>query len=615
MMFKIGLVLSGGGGKGAYQIGVWKALKEFNIDRYVKFVSGTSVGALNATLFTNGDYQKAEDLWLNLKKEDVLSLDIFESIVGKYSKKVLNLKQIFHNRGLFSRDKLEEIIQKNIDFEKVSNSEIKTFVGCADVTNINKYERVMLALRGFLLDKPVGNIKYFNLQKNSHQISKILLSSSAIPGVFPTEEINGRIYYDGGINENMPIRPIAEEDVDVIIAVSLDNSPFFEKYREMFPTKKLYHIVPVENIGGFIDGTLNFNGENATKLLERGYNDTKKVLQQLYEFMLSEMKFIKNSEIILKQHDSFKELITQNEILRSMTENINNIQLTEMNSLEFLLEFKNNKDILKIENNQTLKDITSEINLNIEAGEKAIIDENIDKIIDKMKDNSKELLEFAFDGIISLASTEGRIKAKHEQKFWSRIFGDFTDKNQKGQAEIDMNFSSSIYANQKMIQRLSERSALTIDAMIGLGNKINFSMLHINKLYGKSAEQYQALKHLYKLTGQAVNELNKKIDSNTKAISEIKKKHELHDWLFSIKDIYNRMNTIEKINTIVMKYYSLTAGNWDNNYVHIFRSALMTIGVDDNSNISIYEHLKYIESSKNKVFGNPDGSFGKSIRL
>lgn len=41
---KLGLVLSGGGGKGAYQIGVWEAMREYGFDRQVQAVAGTSVG-------------------------------------------------------------------------------------------------------------------------------------------------------------------------------------------------------------------------------------------------------------------------------------------------------------------------------------------------------------------------------------------------------------------------------------------------------------------------------------------------------------------------------------------------------------------------------------------
>ncbi|MDM8126719.1 patatin-like phospholipase family protein [Mediterraneibacter glycyrrhizinilyticus] len=69
----IGLVFAGGGGKGAYEIGVWKYLHEIGLDQYVRSVSGTSVGALNAALFVGSSYEIAEDLWLNIEPEKILS--------------------------------------------------------------------------------------------------------------------------------------------------------------------------------------------------------------------------------------------------------------------------------------------------------------------------------------------------------------------------------------------------------------------------------------------------------------------------------------------------------------------------------------------------------------
>ncbi|MCR4646634.1 MAG: patatin-like phospholipase family protein [Oscillospiraceae bacterium] len=60
---KLGLVLDGGGAKGAYQIGVWKAMREFGLDRQVTAIAGTSVGGLNAVLFAQGDFELAYHIW------------------------------------------------------------------------------------------------------------------------------------------------------------------------------------------------------------------------------------------------------------------------------------------------------------------------------------------------------------------------------------------------------------------------------------------------------------------------------------------------------------------------------------------------------------------------
>ena len=56
-----GLVLDGGGARGAYQIGAWKALTEAGVK--VNAVAGTSVGALNGALICMGDVKSAEEIW------------------------------------------------------------------------------------------------------------------------------------------------------------------------------------------------------------------------------------------------------------------------------------------------------------------------------------------------------------------------------------------------------------------------------------------------------------------------------------------------------------------------------------------------------------------------
>lgn len=68
----VGLALSGGGGKGAYEIGCWRALRDLDIP--VRAVSGTSVGALNAALVAQGDLARAQDLWAEITTRDVFAL-------------------------------------------------------------------------------------------------------------------------------------------------------------------------------------------------------------------------------------------------------------------------------------------------------------------------------------------------------------------------------------------------------------------------------------------------------------------------------------------------------------------------------------------------------------
>lgn len=99
---KIGLVLAGGGGRGAYQIGVWKALRETGLEGYITAVAGSSVGGLNAALFTQGGLDKAEEIWRSISPEIILTSK-FKSEDG------------FKRMSLFERDGLRKIIADGLD--------------------------------------------------------------------------------------------------------------------------------------------------------------------------------------------------------------------------------------------------------------------------------------------------------------------------------------------------------------------------------------------------------------------------------------------------------------------------------------------------------------------
>ena len=96
-----GLVLAGGGVRGAYQIGVWKALKELKIK--VSAVSGVSIGAVNGALFVQGSKTKAERLWNKIAIDDIILLPK-EMENDENLFKVKNLmkiaKEIYSNNGL-----------------------------------------------------------------------------------------------------------------------------------------------------------------------------------------------------------------------------------------------------------------------------------------------------------------------------------------------------------------------------------------------------------------------------------------------------------------------------------------------------------------------------------
>ena len=121
-MSKTAIVLAGGGSRGAYQLGVWKALREMGVD--YQLVTGTSVGALNGTLMVQQDYEKACQVWENITSEDIVG----DMLAEKGDLNDHQLNRIFAREALEKGGAdisyLEKFVYSLLDEEKFWNSEI-----------------------------------------------------------------------------------------------------------------------------------------------------------------------------------------------------------------------------------------------------------------------------------------------------------------------------------------------------------------------------------------------------------------------------------------------------------------------------------------------------------
>lgn len=266
---KIGLVLAGGGGRGAYQIGVMKALRELSLDKYIKVISGTSIGALNAILFMSDDLDKAIDIWKSISKEEILPTDDNNltirsmllhlgiknmSFIKKYMPKIIL-------GGNISRDGLINIMNK-IDFDFIKKSERVCYAACTDSAKLTA--------------------RYFKINDYEEEdIKKILLATSAIPMIYDYEEIESIKYLDGGIVDNVPIQPVYGENCNIIIVVHLAKESDIDK--RLFPNTHIIEILPTIMEDGLFEGTLEFDEDMSMKRMNIGYEDTIEIIKPIME--------------------------------------------------------------------------------------------------------------------------------------------------------------------------------------------------------------------------------------------------------------------------------------------------------------------------------------------
>ena len=228
----IGLVLSGGGAKGAYQAGVWKAMTELGLAKRVRVFSGTSVGAINAAAFAAiGDPAQIEAFWkervgaaVASRPEGLLSGKAMLSWLtgaanGFASGRGFPFPGALDRRGLeyALRDLLPEAWPKD------GPAVYATALQCVG----GPWPAGSLERRVFRVDA----------EPDSERRRFIILASAAIPFGLDPVEIDGTSFVDGGWDamggENVPVSPILENHPDVrtivvvhLNAASVDEEPW-----------------------------------------------------------------------------------------------------------------------------------------------------------------------------------------------------------------------------------------------------------------------------------------------------------------------------------------------------------------------------------------------------
>lgn len=253
--FMRGLVLEGGGARGAYQIGVVKAFYEngYSFDGFV----GTSIGAINAAMLAQGDFEKSLELWMHISLEQVfyedeLSLVGLTDIKGHktdffhaISEGFHVLDSIIHNRG-FHTDKMKALLEQFLDEEKIRKSGKDYGLVALSLSKHKSYELM-------LEDIPDG------------QLIDYIMASASMPGFHP-ETVAGNTFLDGGLSNNCPFNLLSEKkDYDEIVVVRITKIPLFRKTDD----PRVKFITPNENLGN----PLMFTSENSKAKIELGYND------------------------------------------------------------------------------------------------------------------------------------------------------------------------------------------------------------------------------------------------------------------------------------------------------------------------------------------------------
>ena len=317
-MAKLGLVLSGGGAKGAYEIGVYLALKKLHIK--IDIVTGTSIGAINGMFVTQKDLRGALKLWKNISFKTIYDEEEFLAKEDeKLSKIYMQYAKGFINEGGLDIYKMKDIFDKYFKPHKFFSSNID----------------YGLVTYNFSKNKPVLKTKK-DLTKDN--IKDYILASASCYPAFKPYLIDNEMFIDGGYYDNLPINLAIDLGATEIIAVDLRAIGFKKNVKDK--TVDITYIAPRNKIGSF----LVFDKNQAKKSIKFGYNDTMKLFNILdgNKFTFKKYNLIKNYN---KYIDSYEKT------LKDLFKNTDNKILTKLFETEIFKGILNNKTLYNNFNN------------------------------------------------------------------------------------------------------------------------------------------------------------------------------------------------------------------------------------------------------------------------
>lgn len=267
-MAKIGLVLSGGMVKGAYQIGVLEALLKYIPAEEFHTVSASSIGAINAFAMLSGQLPYAKEVWETTKLEKNYTF------VG----------------SLLRKSFLDETIQKMVtEGRPITQHLLIPLLNCKNRT-----------------------LEYIDFaEKNREETEKYLNASIALPGFNKPVEVNDIKYFDGAMIDNIPIAPFQSEEMDYLICVYFDNSDYVFENAEL--DAKIIKMNFTENAS--LKSSLYAQNEHILQMIQEGYKKADEVCRRLFENGYEDVEYILRENAVLQKYHKEKHIRISGDII------------------------------------------------------------------------------------------------------------------------------------------------------------------------------------------------------------------------------------------------------------------------------------------------------------
>lgn len=581
MFSKWGICLSGGGGKGAYQIGVWQALRDQGLDQKISAISGTSVGGLNGAMLAQNKFEQARDMWLNIESRNMLSVQDVPALASQLTRLTASgvlspvLAQFISTKGLFKQDGLKSMIEEGLDAGRLAASALPLTVA--------------------LHHTEANRVDYLDL-RDAETAADILLGTAALPFIFDEVKLGSATYTDGGFYwglphknvDNTPIKPLVEAGCDTILVVHLSPDDLSVDPRD-YPGVRILPIVPTGNLGG-LGPTLDFSNEGAARRIEQGHADALQLLRHLELFLGSEtqyqtlwerVRFACEQERNLgnrlaeadKQHARTVSDIKDFDCHIQQNDFLSPLDVADDDEAPLAL------DQLTLENTALLADI-----------ERQQIETAVESFLVQNGNNRPQLESAVMDALAALAPVSGRAANLRDQGLMSRLWGSITGSNQRIAASSDHDLAQAQFAALRLIASVHEKGAITLEFTCALQNRLNSAFAEI----GRFGERHNRdLRRVYRSLAGVYSKLRDGIVQHENRLDALERQGRLHHWLLHP----NRARIDGKplaqlpvelqLACIANDFYRLTEGNWSVSELVSLKEMCINIGLDDRRPVQV----------------------------
>lgn len=299
-----GLVLTGGGAKGAYQAGALQYIAEIGLQPQI--IAGTSIGALNGAVLASYHpfaraVERLNQLWKQLGDAPILhshtsalhhtisyAAQTFVPTLRDWVLNFLIQEGILKDcTAIYDPAPIEQLLRETVKIDSLKTG-IELWVTVFPSLNIPglRYDWLL----DFIRAKMGTEAQWLCVQdlNSSEDIYNLLLASAAIPLAFPSRQVNGQHYVDGALADNVPLTALAKRGCSHVIVIHLQNGSVWNRHD--FPEQTIIEIRPELPINvsdtfilGQIESLLKFDPKRIALLKQRGYEDAQRCLAPIVQ--------------------------------------------------------------------------------------------------------------------------------------------------------------------------------------------------------------------------------------------------------------------------------------------------------------------------------------------